>query len=100
MACFELIIFAKPYTIRNMEMAASLQREELQIVKMPIDVEDRISIPSNKKPLSTYRYVLYCNSCQWSISYCECSDLLGLSEDYVNCPNCKAGGLGSSMHLI
>jgi hypothetical protein len=83
-----------------MEMAASLQREELQIDKMPIGVGDRIDIPSNKKPLSAYRYILYCNSCQWSISYCECSGLLGLSEDYVNCPICKAGRLGSTMHLL
>ena len=83
-----------------MEMAASLQREDLQMDKMPIDVRDGIDIQSNKKSLSSYKYVLYCNSCQWNISYCECSGLLGLSEDFVNCPICKAGRLGSTMHLL
>jgi hypothetical protein len=45
-----------------MEMAASLQREEMD--KMPIDVRDGIDIQCNKKSLSSYKYVLYCNSCQ------------------------------------
>jgi hypothetical protein len=34
-----------------MEMAASLQREDLQMDKMPIDVRDGIDIQCNKKSL-------------------------------------------------
>lgn len=52
----------------------------------------------NEKSIAFYKYLLKCNSCSWSVSYCEPSGLLDITQKSILCPVCGDGKIDSSTY--